>query len=120
MNPHELKQLETRRSKLSAELKTATIESDAVRRRVSTLRSDIDAIDRLIAQGKQSPTITEHAVLRYAERAWGLSLEDVKRAILTPQVVATIQTIGSGRVPIGGGFVAVVKDKVVVSIVPST
>lgn len=62
--------------------------------------------------------ISEHAVLRYAERVLGLNQNEV-RASIVAKVAPLVRTLGDGKYPVGNDCVAVVHNGVVVSVVPS-
>ena len=60
--------------------------------------------------------VTEHAMLRYLERALNIDLNGVKKAILTDALLASIAVCRSGKFPIAQGIKAVVKNNVVITI----
>lgn len=62
--------------------------------------------------------ISEHAVLRYAERVLGLNQDEVRAAIVA-KVAPFVRALGDGKYPVGRGCVAVVTKGVVVSVVPA-
>ena len=115
-----LKQLETRAKKLQVERDTASDELMEAQARLTAtdgkLLSVRGEIDRLKARAK-IPVVTEHAMLRYLERTNGLDREEITKAILLPETIEQIRTLGSGKYPIGNGLKAVVKGNTVVSII---
>ena len=116
MNPHELKQLKVRKDKLEAEFKAACVESDAAHKKVVDVSNALKDINRQIAAARQVPTISEHALLRYAERVLGLDTAALTTEILTPKIKSIIETINSGKVPLTNGVRLVVKDKIVLTV----
>jgi len=60
--------------------------------------------------------ISEHAMLRYIERALGVDLDAMKKEILTEALIAGVAFCRSGKFPIKDGIKAVVKNNVVVTI----
>ena len=113
-----LKQLKTRQAKLEVEVKESAADSKVAQKtwlkKVKQLKNVGQQIKDL---SKSEPVVTEHALLRYAERVMGLDLDEVKAQILKPETVAQIKALGNGSYPIGNGRQAVVKDMSVVSIV---
>ena len=116
----QLKQLQSRRDKLEVQAddfkrETAAMQSSnsKVVNQLKSVKAEMEAIT------SQDPTVTEHAILRYAERAMGLDLEEVRNLILTPKLVEAIGKLGNGTYPIGNGCKAVVKQGTVVSVISS-
>ena len=62
------------------------------------------------------PIITEHAYLRYLERAKGIDLNELTVEILSAKTIAAINLLGSCKIPIGNGLVLIVRNRTVVSI----
>lgn len=62
--------------------------------------------------------VSDHAVLRYAERALGLDANAIRMTIAA-QVAPLAHALGDGTYPVDGECKAVVKNRVVVSIVPA-
>ena len=62
--------------------------------------------------------VTDHAILRYLERSSGLDFQQTKQRILTPRLVAAIQKLGNGEIPLsdGSNMIAVVKNNTVITI----
>ena len=115
-----LKQLETRAAKLEAERDALADELAQTQDRLfeaNTRRTAVlNQIDQILRRN-QNPVVTEHAILRYLERANGVDREEIVAAILSPKTIEQIRTLGSGKYPIGNGLKAVVKGNTVVSII---
>lgn len=80
-------------------------------------QAKIHDIEQKLKELHASPTVSEHALLRYCERVLGIDLEQCKNAILTAEVTEQVKALKSGRFPIGGGHKALVKDFVVRSVI---
>jgi predicted nucleic acid-binding Zn-ribbon protein len=66
------------------------------------------AIDRKVTP----PQVSDHAVIRYLERRYGFSFEDVRKEMLPPGVVRAIQA-GADHVQALGGRMAIKNNTVV-------
>ena len=114
----ELKALQTRKKSLEIEIAASLLKLKDVNREHQDKVNKLNAIDKQIKQlHTQDIIISEHAILRYIERAMGLNLEQIKQEILSDKVKAQIFTLGSGKYPIGNKLKAVVKDNTIVTIV---
>jgi hypothetical protein len=116
VNAHELKQLESRRTKLIAETKSYHADFVAVRKLYDDSNAALKEVEEKIAAARQHPMISEHAILRYAERVLGLVTDKIRHQLLTPETKAMINAVGSGKIPTGNGVKLVVKDKTVVTV----
>lgn len=67
--------------------------------------------------------ISDHALLRWLERVRGLDVVELRREIAasTPGLNVFVGALRgrAGRVPLGNGLTAIIRDGVVVSFVPS-
>lgn len=93
-----------------SEMKDAQTRYSEAQKAVGLLEKQIESLTQ------REVVVSEHALLRYCERVYGCDLESIKAEILTPQVVNCINTLGNGKFPTGNGLKAVVKDRVVVSV----
>lgn len=106
------KQLKDAEKKASNRLKTinAALEkhtvSEAAIVRLRTQLAEAKAKESTLA-------ISEHALLRYAERALGYDVEDAKRKIITPELVTQYKTLGNGEYPVGSVRAVVRNGKIV-------
>ena len=113
-----LKQLQSRAAKLESEIKFLKQEMEEKQGDYHKARLQLKDIKYEIGQLKDKDiVVSEHAMLRYLERAMGLDLDDIKQAILTEEIKAYVGKLGNGKYPIGNGLRVVVKDNVVVSVV---
>lgn len=117
MTPHELKALQVRLSKAEADAKTARETAADANRAADAAVKVVQRIKDQIAAASTEPQVTEHALLRYIERAYGVDLEEIRKQIMTPQMANAIRTLGSGKYPLPGGGKAVVKGLNIVSVV---
>lgn len=112
-----LKQLQSRRAALEAEYAGVIEEQRAVSKKQIQIQAGMQAIDKQIKDlSATDPVVSEHALLRYLERVKGLDLDQARAEVLTPDLVAKIKVIKSGKIPVPGGFRAIVKNSVVVTI----
>ena len=117
---HELKQLRTRREKLVVDIEARKADLKTAEEAYVKAKSQLEAVDVQIAalsREGQAPIVSEHALLRYIERAMGIDLEAVRAEILTPRNTNAIKTLQTCKLPLGNQLKAVVKEGVVVSIV---
>jgi hypothetical protein len=109
--------------KKRAEVEQALLEAKAsqadAQREISRLSAEARRLDGAIEAGECIDlAVSEHALLRYAERVLGLDTSEVVRAI--EHAVAPAATIlGDGTYPLTPGLVAVVKGRTVVTIKPA-
>ena len=76
-----------------------------------------DQFYNLLQSLKCSPSVSEHAILRYIERVKGFDLSVLEKEIMTEKVVDMINYMVNGRIKLNNGHEAVIKDKTVVTIV---
>jgi hypothetical protein len=115
MSAHELKQLQVRKAKLEAEVATLLLAKQEAEKAYTDAKDKVKALTLQIKAFCTEPTVSEHAMLRYLERAKGINLEALQAEILTPTNKAKIKFMGSGKLAVGD-LQAVVKDMVVVSV----
>lgn len=117
---HQIKSLQTLRDKLTAELEAKRAEKQVVDNDFNKIRQQVANVDRQIAELKalaadnSAPVVTEHALLRYLERAKGVDLEATRAEILEGRIEA-IKTCGTCKI-VANGVTLVVKDRAVVSV----
>jgi Spy/CpxP family protein refolding chaperone len=118
MNPHELKQLESRHAKISARMKAERQERESLDIRIQSTLNELTRMEAALFAARAEPTVSEHALLRYAERVYGLDVAMLTAELLTPETKAMINTVGSGKIPLGDMMTLVVKNKTVVTVTP--
>lgn len=93
---------------------------------VSTGQRAIHELDREIAALQSALNagrfielaVTDHALLRYAERVLGFDRDEVVN-LIRDRVGPLAAALGNGKFPVCPGFHAVVKDRTVVTIEPA-
>lgn len=73
------------------------------------------AIERKIASLEAEPCVSDHAIVRYIERVYGIDIEAIKAELLTEDAREQIKIVGSGKIP-SGPFTLVVKRGTVVTV----
>jgi hypothetical protein len=69
-------------------------------------------LKKLEDEQAQLPEVTDHALLRFAERVEGFDAEAAKRKIFTPEFLKQYKTLGDGQYPVNG-FTVVVRKGIV-------
>lgn len=116
MNPHELKAMQGQLAKANADEKASREAFEAAERTYHAAKGRVATLEKQIVDASQEPMVTEHALLRYIERIYGVDMNELKAEILTPSLTSTIRKLGSGKYPLPLGGSAVVKGLHVVSI----
>lgn len=115
-----LKGLQTRQSKLKAELQQIKIEEKDILQRKKAIEKQLKEINHEIhSTTKKKPVVTEHAVLQYLARSGKVNLEEIQKEIMGKRLFETIKTIKNGKIPLTPELTAVVKDYTVVTVVPA-
>jgi len=117
-NSHELKGLQTRLEKLKVMFEHSKKDVDVAQRALNDTRNKIIKIDNQIKKLKQKEIIiSEHAILRFIERAMGFDIELINKKIMENGLEEQIKIAGAGHYPICEGLKAIVKNNTIVSIV---
>jgi hypothetical protein len=116
MNPHDIKHLQVRLTKARAEEDAAKAEAEIATEAHSQATRHRRNLEQQLTAVMVEPVLTEHALLRYIERSHGIDLEHIKSVIMTDANKRAINVIVSGKLPIGNGLTAVIKNKTIVSI----
>lgn len=122
--PHDLKAMQVQATKLGREIQKAQSErhdllerAATLRAVISDLRTELNALNASIASLTTStPIVSEHAMLRYIERVYGVSLAEVADAILTPQNRNLIKFAGNCKIK-AADMTFIVREGCVVSVV---
>lgn len=119
LSPHDQKHLETRLAEAQAFLRDAETRANEARAARALAQSKVQSLQ---AQAERAARlsgkllVTEHAILRYAQRVLNLDVEGIETAIRVA-VEKPVGVIGNGKFPITGtGTHAVVKDGKVVTV----
>ncbi len=114
----ELKQLQSRRSKLEADVQAAAASVREAQQQQALLNKQLqNVIKQIESMDETDIVVSEHAMLRFLERAQGLDLESIKDCILSDETRILINNLGNGKYPIGNGVRAVVKNRKIVSVI---
>jgi hypothetical protein len=120
MSPHELKALNTRLAAAEADHRVVRDAAKEANRKEAAASNKVKALKEQIAAakaGSAGPIITEHALLRFLERVYGIDLQKAREAMVGDGLAAMIQEFKSGRFPIDGyDCFAVVKDRSIVTV----
>lgn len=114
----QLKQLETRRGEALRRMSALQAEEAAIHRKIQAERADLASIDHEIQKLKAKQrdlVISEHAILRYLERVWGMDIEAIKQEMVPPTAREAIRALGNGLFPAGKHKIRV-RDGVVVTV----
>jgi len=67
---------------------------------------------------KRGCVVSDHAMLRYLERAYNINLEELRDRILTKEVIKKMHFIGfgQGKVPLAENLTAVVENKTIITV----
>lgn len=114
----ELKALNTRLKEAEVDLsiamdnaREANRVTDRARTKVNTIKGQIAALE----ESTKDVIVTEHAILRYIERVYGIDLEEIRETMLSGGVRELIDQFGSGKIPCEGGRL-IVKNRTVVTV----
>jgi len=66
---------------------------------------------------KSDPVVSEHATLRYLERAGYITMKEIQEQIMTNDLMVKIKAMGDGKYGIQNGLTAVVKNNTVITVV---
>lgn len=100
----EYKALQESQSRLKMEIETKCRQIQEVEGKIQTLKGSHETI-----------IISEHAIIRYLERVYGLDLEKIRQEILPPPIAIQAKTIGNGRYGVMGHTV-LIKDNVAITV----
>lgn len=120
-----IKELQAQRDDLENRIAALTSEADPIRiqlanldRQRDKLRHQLKKVKNLITAVSEKPRVSDHAVIRYLERRYGFSFDDVRDELLTPVVVAAIDA-GVDGVKMNGGILKI-KGRTVVTYIEQT
>ena len=116
---HQLKLLQTQRDKLELEVKELLLVKREHDQIYESAKSKLKELMGKITEfeiNATSPIITEHAYLRYLERAKGINLAELHREILTDKIIETINLLQSCKIPFGSGLSLVVRNRTIISV----
>jgi len=117
----ELKAIETRRNDLQARRKILNTEINDKQRESASMNQKIKELqtlsEALRAKTPDQIIITEHAMLRYLQRAEDLDIDALQKRILTEKTKEIIDQLGTCKINIpDSDIVLVVKDRNIVTV----
>lgn len=114
----ELKGLQTSLTRINQELRDLESHQAELKQQISEKREKQQAIKdkvALLKKDNEQVGITEHAVLRYLERAKGIDIEEIKAEMVGDQVADVIDELKTCRVD-KPDCVLVVKNRTVITV----
>lgn len=105
---------------LAEEIKVLTVEYTGLNRENQKIRAQMSRIQEKIKKLKkqqhdEKPSVTDHAILRLAERKYGLNVDKLKEEILCDVVRAALK-VGATKVK-HNGLEFIMKDGLVVTVI---
>jgi hypothetical protein len=115
----ELKHLQTQISESSTALQCLEKERLAICEKIQREKGILESLKSKIKQfqGGSGIVVSEHAILRFIERVYGLNMEEAKALILPKEIVPLIEKLGrNGDFPVNDTHRVRVKNGIVVTI----
>lgn len=108
-------ELEDHRQKLATEICDLNHDYNRITHSMQTLRQKLREVKNQIKTLQDNePKVTEHAMLRLIERGFDIDVDEMKEGLIDK--VRDHITDGTCTVPINDNLVAVIKDRVIVTI----
>lgn len=116
-----LKNLTTQIKRLEADWSNLDSEINDLKHKRTEINNKLRKLDeevKKLKSGRSKVVVSEHAMLRFVERVHGLNLKELHAQILPEGSGQAIETLGSGKFPIGNPptHYLVIRDWVVVTI----
>lgn len=118
-NETTIKRLKSQLSNLDGELTAIKVDLSNKQKEYNQKKKVFDSLLKKIKElnNPQEPDVSEHAIIRYFERVRGENIDEIKREILSEEVMDMIEKLGgSGKYP-NKDYGVVIKNNVVVTIV---
>lgn len=118
-NSSTVKELKSQLTKKQGELDAIKIEMVTRQKEYESKKKIVDELSIKIEKLEKptNPEISEHAILRYVERVMGINIDDIKKEILSEEVLDLIDKLGGNGTYPTKDFRVVMKDNVVVTVV---
>lgn len=94
--------LDRRIDALKADKKPLTDQIGNIDRTISKLNAERATYTDRLQEMAQKPRVSDHAVIRYLERKYGFTFEDIRAEMLTPVVLRAME-VGADGVQLNGG-----------------
>lgn len=105
------KELHAAQAKLNQEPSQQNLR--ALKKKRNDYKKSKEKLDKI----QQHLVVSEHACLRYIERVFGITREDIEEKILTEEIVSLYTQLGDGVYPLPNNVRARIKDGTVVTII---
>ena len=117
-NQTTLKGLQTRKSKVDAEIQLISTDVNSKKKELTNKKHLSNSLKQQIDKLKSDDLIiSEHAILRYIERVIGLDMDELKAKILDESIISYHKELGSGVYPLSNtDRKAVIKQNTIVTI----
>lgn len=109
-----IRTLKTRNKSLLSTIKECNREVSSNDSQIKKLEGKIREFEK---NKREDVDISEHAMLRYIERAYNINLEDLAKEIQEHPNMKLAGVLGDAKIPIGKGCRAIVKNHRVVTII---
>lgn len=111
-------EIESQLKSLDGQIKDSKADISVKQQHVATMEAEAKKLRKTLSE-YNIPTeikISDHALMRYCERALGINFEDIKSAMVTDELKGYIKALGTtGTYPLGK-LQVVVKDNTIVTI----
>lgn len=97
-----IEDLNTRIEALNVEAKPLREQLGNIDRVKNGLQAERNALAARLEELKAKPRVSDHAVVRYLERKYGFSFEDIREELLTPAVLRAME-MGAEGIQMNGG-----------------
>lgn len=118
-----LKTLLSKKKKLELDITHTKQQITELNTQLSTLKGELEKTNKhikTINESKQELMVSEHAILRFLERAENvnINIEEITNKILTEKLKEQYKTLGNGLYPIPGYKVSArIKDGVIITVI---
>lgn len=118
-NKEKLKQLNSLKRKCEAEVNVLKIDSDNIKNEIKQKKKYLAEINKQIKEinSKSDLIISEHAIIRYLERALNIDINKLESELIPDKVKKQITILGNGTYPIGDSRKIVVKDNTIITVI---
>lgn len=105
-------ELDARIEALRAEAKPVREQVSNIDRQLAKLQAECAEVRQKLAELTEKPAVSDHAVIRYLERKYNFTFDDVREELLTDTVIDAMRA-GIPRVKMNGGTLILKGMKVV-------
>jgi ABC-type Zn2+ transport system substrate-binding protein/surface adhesin len=76
---------------VESDIASLKAKSRPIQQQISKLETERMSIQQELDEARKKPRVSDHALIRYFERKFGVSFEDTRAEILTPDRIAAIR-----------------------------